>query len=77
MLRVARDRRQHHAHPHRCVQREPVHVGTQRSLHKRLTAHAGDNVVRVDVAKPLDDGPGESDSWQLSLTVGQVFTFGR
>ncbi len=36
----------------------------------------GSNVLRIDFAKPLEDVPGESDSWQLSLTVGQVFTFG-
>ena len=30
----------------------------------------------VDVAKPLDGVPGEDDDWQLSVTVGQVFTFG-
>jgi hypothetical protein len=36
----------------------------------------GDTVVRFDFAKPLDDVPGESDAWQISLTVGQVFTFG-
>jgi hypothetical protein len=36
----------------------------------------GDGVVRIDVAKPLDDVPGERDGFQLSLSVGQVFTFG-
>lgn len=36
----------------------------------------GDTVVRFDFAKPLDDVPGENDAWQVSLTVGQVFTFG-
>lgn len=36
----------------------------------------GDGVLRLDVAKPLDDVPGENDGWKLSLSVGQVFTFG-
>lgn len=36
----------------------------------------GDGVFRVDFAKPLDDVVGEGDGWKLSLTVGQVFTFG-
>ena len=36
----------------------------------------GDGVFRIDVAKPLDDIVGESDGWQVSLTIGQVFTFG-
>jgi hypothetical protein len=36
----------------------------------------GDGVFRVDFAKPLDDVVGESDGWKVSLTVGQVFTFG-
>lgn len=36
----------------------------------------GDGVFRIDFAKPLDDVIGESDGWKVSLTVGQVFTFG-
>ncbi|MBL8737415.1 MAG: hypothetical protein JNL12_13375 [Planctomycetes bacterium] len=36
----------------------------------------GDGVFRLDVAKPLDQIPGEDDGWQLSATIGQVFTFG-
>lgn len=36
----------------------------------------GDGVFRIDFAKPLDDVVGESDGWKVSLTVGQVFTFG-
>jgi hypothetical protein len=36
----------------------------------------GDGVFRVDFAKPLDDVIGENDGWKVSLTVGQVFTFG-
>lgn len=36
----------------------------------------GDGVFRIDLAKPLDRLPGEDDGWQLSLTAGQVFTFG-
>jgi len=40
------------------------------------TPLAGDGLLRVDLAKPLDDVPGESDGWKLSVSVGQVFTFG-
>jgi outer membrane translocation and assembly module TamA len=36
----------------------------------------GDGVFRIDLAKPLDEVPGEASGWQVSLTVGQVFTFG-
>ena len=36
----------------------------------------GDALLRIDVAKPLDGVPGEDEDWQLSVTVGQVFTFG-
>lgn len=36
----------------------------------------GDGVLRIDVAKPLDDLVDQSDGWKVSLTVGQVFTFG-
>ncbi len=36
----------------------------------------GDGVVRIDVSKPLDDTPDDDDGWQLSVSVGQVFTFG-
>ena len=36
----------------------------------------GDGVLRLDLARPLDDVPGESDGWKVSLSVGQVFTFG-
>ncbi|MBX3463648.1 MAG: hypothetical protein KF830_10780 [Planctomycetes bacterium] len=37
---------------------------------------AGGTVLRIDLAKPLDDVPGESDGWSLSVSVGQVFGFG-
>jgi hypothetical protein len=36
----------------------------------------GGSVLRLDLAKPLDDAPGDDDEWKLSVTVGQVFTFG-
>lgn len=36
----------------------------------------GDGVFRLDVANPLDDVPGEPGGWKVSLSVGQVFTFG-
>lgn len=36
----------------------------------------GSGILRLDVAKPFDDVPGESDGWKLSVSVGQVFTFG-
>lgn len=36
----------------------------------------GGSVLRLDLAKPLDDAPGDDDEWKLSITVGQVFTFG-
>jgi len=36
----------------------------------------GDGLLRIDLAKPLDDVLGENDSWKLSVSVGQVFTFG-
>lgn len=36
----------------------------------------GDALLRLDVAKPLDSVPGEDADWQVSVTVGQVFTFG-
>lgn len=36
----------------------------------------GDALLRLDVAKPLDAVDGEDRDWQLSITVGQVFTFG-
>ena len=36
----------------------------------------GDGVFRIDFARPLDDVVGENDGWKVSLTVGQVFTFG-
>lgn len=45
-----------------------LRVGSQRLL--------GSNVLRLDVAKPLDDVPGESGNWSVSVTIGQVFTFG-
>ncbi|MBX3464013.1 MAG: hypothetical protein KF830_12645 [Planctomycetes bacterium] len=39
---------------------------------------AGGTVLRIDLAKPLDDVPGENGGWSLSLSVsvGQVFGFG-
>lgn len=36
----------------------------------------GDGLLRIDLARPLDDVDGESDGWKLSVSVGQVFTFG-
>lgn len=36
----------------------------------------GSGIFRLDLAKPLDDVDTQSDSWKISLTVGQVFTFG-
>ncbi|MBL8751577.1 MAG: hypothetical protein JNK78_20660 [Planctomycetes bacterium] len=36
----------------------------------------GDGIVRIDSSKPLDDTPDGDDGWQLSISVGQVFTFG-
>ncbi len=36
----------------------------------------GDGILRLDVAKPLDDAVGTSDGWRVSFAVGQVFTFG-
>jgi hypothetical protein len=36
----------------------------------------GDALLRIDVAKPLDRVDGEDRDWQVSVTVGQVFTFG-
>lgn len=36
----------------------------------------GGGVVRIDFSKPLDDAPDGDDGWQLSISVGQVFTFG-
>jgi hypothetical protein len=36
----------------------------------------GSGILRLDLAKPFDDVPGESDGWKLSVSVGQVFTFG-
>ncbi|MFM1872066.1 MAG: hypothetical protein RL398_1488 [Planctomycetota bacterium] len=36
----------------------------------------GSSILRMDVAKPLDDVIDASDGWKLSITVGQVFTFG-
>lgn len=45
-----------------------LRVGSQRLL--------GSNVLRIDVARPLDDVPGESGNWSVSVTLGQVFTFG-
>jgi len=36
----------------------------------------GDGIVRIDLSKPLDDAPDGDDGWQLSVSVGQVFSFG-
>jgi len=36
----------------------------------------GSSVLRIDLAHPLVDVPGEDRKWQLSIAVGQVFTFG-
>ena len=36
----------------------------------------GSGVVRIDLAKPLDDVVGDDDGWKLSVTLGQVFGFG-
>ncbi|MGE3171174.1 MAG: hypothetical protein AB7O97_01025 [Planctomycetota bacterium] len=36
----------------------------------------GSGVVRIDVARPFDEVPGESRDWSVSISVGQVFTFG-
>jgi len=36
----------------------------------------GSSVLRIDLAKPLDDSIMQSDGWKVSLTMGQVFTFG-
>lgn len=36
----------------------------------------GDGLLRIDFAKPLDEADGQSDGWKVSVTIGQVFTFG-
>ncbi|MBL8754038.1 MAG: BamA/TamA family outer membrane protein [Planctomycetes bacterium] len=36
----------------------------------------GEGVLRIDVSKPFDDVVEQSDGWKVSLSVGQVFTFG-
>lgn len=36
----------------------------------------GGGILRIDVAKPLDFVDGVSDGWKVSVTIGQVFTFG-
>jgi hypothetical protein len=36
----------------------------------------GDGVLRLDVSKPFTDVVDQSDGWKVSLSVGQVFTFG-
>jgi hypothetical protein len=36
----------------------------------------GDGVMRIDVAKPFDDIVDQSDGLKVSVTIGQVFTFG-
>lgn len=36
----------------------------------------GEGVFRIDLAKPLSEVDGEGDGWRLSLSVGQVFTWG-
>ncbi len=36
----------------------------------------GEAVLRLDVAKALDDVDGEDRDWQVSVVLGQVFTFG-
>ena len=35
----------------------------------------GGGVVRIDIAKPFEQVPGEDRSWTVSVSVGQVFTF--
>jgi len=36
----------------------------------------GGGILRIDLARPLDDVPGEHGGWLLSVSVGQVFGFG-
>ncbi len=36
----------------------------------------GSGILRIDLARPLDLVDGVSDGWKVSVTVGQVFTFG-
>lgn len=36
----------------------------------------GDGLLRLDLAKPLDEAVGTGDGWRVSFAVGQVFTFG-
>ncbi len=36
----------------------------------------GAPVLRIDLARPLDDVDGNMDGWNLAVTVGQAFTFG-
>lgn len=35
----------------------------------------GGGIIRIDLAKPLDDAPDGDDGWHLSVSVGQVFSF--
>lgn len=62
---VGRDDALGHPHPSAGV---GLRIGSKELL--------GGNVLRIDFAKPLDHLPDESNGWQLSVTVGQVFTFG-
>ena len=39
-------------------------------------AAGADGLLRIDLARPLDEVEGESDGWKVSVSVGQVFTFG-
>lgn len=36
----------------------------------------GSSVLRIDLAHPLVEVPGDERKWQASIAVGQVFTFG-
>ncbi|MCB9876702.1 MAG: hypothetical protein H6835_03780 [Planctomycetes bacterium] len=44
-----------------------LRVGSRRLL--------GRNVLRIDLAKPLDELQGADQGWQLSVSIGQAFTF--
>jgi hypothetical protein len=36
----------------------------------------GGGLLRIDFARPFDDAVGTDEDWTVSVTVGQVFTFG-
>lgn len=54
----------------------PTQAGAGFGLRLGSRALFGSSVLRIDLAHPLVDVPGEDRKWQLSIAVGQVFTFG-